>query len=178
MLKKFLFIFLFIVFAILIIASHVFVIIVIASYLEYPILGFIDESDLLFGILSIFPLICLIPLSPLAAHSIVFHGKLDAYVNNRTDAGFTNTELLMRMALFVLPILPFIGMFFVKKKPNLYRFFVYIPLLIGIALQLFTNIIPWFTTIEPDYFIIKDIVYLIFAIILDITMRKERARML
>lgn len=177
MLKKFLFIFLFIVFAILIIASHVFVMIVIGSYLEYPILGFIDESDLLFGILSVLPLILVIPLSPLAVHSIVFHAKLDAYVNNRTDAGFTNTELLMRMALFVLPILPFIGMFFVKKKPNLYRLFVYIPLLIGIALQLFTNIIGLWL-IEPDYFIIKDIVYLIFAIILDIKMRKERARML
>ena len=172
--------FLFIVFAILMITSCVGLVLTIALYFESPILRFIEESDSLFygSLLAFCLLIYVIPLTPLPVHSMVFYAKIYGYVNNWTGAEFTNTEFLMRMGLSVLPILPFIGMFFVKKKPNLYRFFVYIPLLIGIALQLFTNIIPWFTKTAPDYFIIKDIVYLIFAIILDITMRKERARML
>lgn len=111
----------------------------------------------------------LLPLLPFMRSSVHFWAIviLEISLGKMPDL---SPEICISACSTIILILAFIGVMFIKSKPTIYRFFVYLPILSSMVCNEF------FYSVNVSWAnpLITDIVYLVLAIILDIMVSRNR----
>lgn len=133
-----------------------------------------DSTDFYLVFLFVVGLIAVLILPFLTLEYYCF-GSLGVFVvemlENSLDTALKTDEILIFITSIVFLAIPLIGMRFLLKKPLLYRIMVYVPLIISIYLSLEHLYISDKVNL---ILCIKDGIYLILGVILDLSCIKAR----